>query len=527
MTEPSVSAGVAIVEALLSCGVRHVVLSPGSRSAPLAIAVAAAEAAGDVDLHVRVDERSAGYLALGLAAVTGDPVAVLCTSGTAVANLLPAVVEARYSGVPLVVITADRPPEMRGRGASQTIDQVDVFGRFPLASRDLPAPQGDDWSADPVIQLTELARRGRGPVHLNVPLRPPLVGTLPAARDAPVRGRSSGSGVDNTDGRVTRCDIGEVPARGAILAGDIDVWDHSARGMVLDLAQQCGWPVIAEASSGLLGAPGVVPGGTAGLADARVRQRLRPDFVLSVGPFGLDRGVMAWLRTAGRHVAVRLRPRTDPPDPLAGAEAVLDSIPELHVSDPDPEWSAAWRSLLPEGPGEWSMDAVAAAVWQSLRPEDLLFVASSTAIRSLAAQARGPGPSVLANRGANGIDGLVSTAWGAATAWPGRTVALLGDLALLHDTNGLLVPQAESRPDLTLVVADNNGGGIFGTLEQGAPEYAGTFERVFGTPHDRDLAAILTAHQVPVEVVCDTAGLSGVLAAGSGVRAVVAALPGR
>lgn len=174
---PSVAAGVEVVTELIDAGVRHVVLSPGSRSAPLALALAQAELEAHVQLHVRVDERSAGFLALGIAKVSGEPVAVVCTSGTAVANLLPAVVEARYSGVPLVVITADRPPELRGRGASQTIDQVDIFGVFPLASRDLPVPGDVHWDSGAVARLTHTARRARGPVHINVPLRPPLVAT--------------------------------------------------------------------------------------------------------------------------------------------------------------------------------------------------------------------------------------------------------------------------------------------------------------------------------------------------------------
>ena len=181
MTTPdaSVAAGVAVVTALIESGVRHVVVSPGSRSAPLARALAQAERDGLLTLHVRVDERSAGFVALGIAKVSGHPVAVVCTSGTAVANLLPAVVEARYGGVPIVVLTADRPPEMRGRGASQTIDQVDIFGSFPLASRDLPVPQDTDWPEHLVHDLVATAARARGPVHLNLPFRPPLVGPLP------------------------------------------------------------------------------------------------------------------------------------------------------------------------------------------------------------------------------------------------------------------------------------------------------------------------------------------------------------
>lgn len=522
MTTPdaSVAAGVAVVTALIESGVRHVVVSPGSRSAPLARALAQAERDGLLTLHVRVDERSAGFVALGIAKVSGHPVAVVCTSGTAVANLLPAVVEARYGGVPIVVLTADRPPEMRGRGASQTIDQVDIFGSFPLASRDLPVPQDTDWPEHLVHDLVATAARARGPVHLNLPFRPPLVGPLPplAAVTAPPF---------PTADPAPRPDLGRVPARGAILVGDLDVGDDSTRHQVCALAADLGWPIVAEASSGLLGLPDVVPGGTALLGDPHVRELLTADMVISVGPFGLDRGVLAWLRLADRHVAVRLRPRTDPPDPLDTAEAVVSAIPVAEVGSVDSQWRAAWWQLPTRQIDSWGIDAVAATVWAQLSPHDLLLVASSTSIRSLARVARGPGPQVIANRGANGIDGLVSTAWGAAVAWQGgRTVALLGDLAFLHDTNGLLVPNIEPRPDLTLVIADNNGGGIFSGLEQGEPQYSDTFERVFGTPHDRDLAAVLASHGWPAVRVTDRDQLHAALGVG-GSAAIVADLPPR
>ena len=518
----SVRAGAAVVAALRAGGVQHIVVAPGSRSAPVARAAAAAEAAGDLDLHVRLDERSAGFLALGLAKASGSPAAVVCTSGTAVANLFPAVVEARNAGVPLAVITTDRPPDRRGRGAPQTIDQVDIFGRYPLLSVDLPLPLDDDWSAAAVTDFTLAASRMRGPVHLNLPLRPPLVGPVPEVV-APVPKAADLDAVPPV----------ELPgaARGAVLVGDLDVRDDELRAAVLALASDHGWPVIAEASSGLLGAPGVVDGSTAALSDPAFRARVVPDLLLTVGPFGLTRGVMAWVTSAKRHVSVRVRPRTDPPDPLDTAEAILPTLPRFSGVRRDPDWSVAWELPLPVA-SEWGLDRVAAEVWAALTPDDLLLVAASRSIRELAAVATGSGPRVIANRGANGIDGLVSTAWGAADVWPGRTVALLGDLALLHDTNGLLVPTTERRPDLTYVVADDNGGGIFSTLEQGDPRYSDTFDRVFGTPHDRDLAALLELHGVPTTRVADATALARALrrpggSSGAGVAAVLAELPPR
>ena len=528
--EPSVAAGVAVVEALLSAGVQRIVLSPGSRSAPLARAVAALEASGVVNLSVRVDERSAGFLALGMAKAGSAPVAVMCTSGTAVANLMPAAVEAHYAGVPLVIVTADRPPELRGRGASQTIDQVGFFDRVVVGSRDLAVPEDAEWSASPVVDLVQMAVRTRAPVHLNIPFRPPLVGALERSDSASPPGAIAVTSSSNSaapDPEATRGSASALAgaARGAFLVGDLDVGDDDVRRWIHDLADERGWPIVAEASSGMLGQPGVVPGGTAMLSDPVRREQLRADLVVTVGPFGLDRGVLAWVRSAQRHVAIRLRPRTDPPDPLATAEVVVDHIPSLTAVTPDPSWRSVWNDDVPAPPLTWSPEAVAGTVWRQMERDDLLVVASSTAVRALAAAARGPGPRVIANRGANGIDGLVSTAWGAADVCSARTVALLGDLAFLHDTNGLLVPAAEPRPDLTFVIVDNNGGGIFASLEQGAAQYADTFERVFATPHDRDLVDILAAHQVLADVVTDTDALADALTGGSGVRAVVARLP--
>lgn len=523
MTAEAPEVGRHIVDTLLAEGVRRLVLSPGSRSAPVAVAAAHREAAGSLDLRVRVDERSGGFLAVGMAKATGRPAAVLCTSGTAVANLLPAVVEARYSGVPLVVLTADRPPELRGRGASQTIDQVGMFDRFVLGSWDLGADAAPADAEQVVRAAVGLARRGRGPVHINTAFRPPLVDREGADQPAAADPRTAVD--DAAPPQLPRPHLGGVPSRGVIIAGDIDVWDETTRAHVAATAASLGWPIVPEATSGLAGAPTAVPGAAALLADPAVRERLQPDLVITVGPFGMDRGVLGLVRAADRHIAVRLRPRTDPPDPLDTAEQVLDAFPSAD-GQPDPTWVQLWRSSAahcppPRGPMS-DMVALLGVVQSALTPDDLLVLAPSLAIRA-AAHRTGPGPAVLANRGANGIDGVVSTAWGAASVWQrGRTVAVLGDLALLHDQNGLLVPRVEERPDLTYVVADNNGGGIFHTLEQGAPEFAGIFERVFATPHDRDPAAALAAAGIPVTTVAGpTQPPAVLLPPGGGVRAVV------
>ena len=521
MNRPSAAdLGSEIIATLIRSGVTQVVLSPGARSAPLSVAAARAAASQELQLQVRIDERSAAFTAVGIARVTGIPAAVMCTSGTATANFLPAVVEARYSGVPLVVITADRPPELRGSGASQTIDQVGMFDQYVVGSWDLPVEPEPGEIAGQVEVALALAARARGPVHINTPFRPPLVGetTLPVPELAP-------SHPNGPAARPEPLDLGPLPANGVFVVGDLDVWDEQSRREVEKRAADWGWPIIAEATSGLMAATTTIPAGNVLVDDRQQRALLRPDLVISVGPFGLHRGLLALVDEAERHIAVQLRPRTDPPDPLRTAERVLSRLPTGQVAV-DPDWLQRWRNAaatklqLTEPQAE--LAAVAHTIWQELSAQDLLVVAPSMSIRAVSA-CSGPGPHVVANRGANGIDGFVSTAWGAASAWNGgRTVALLGDLALLHDQNGLLVPDAEPRPDLTLVIADNNGGGIFGQLEMAASDYDDVFERVFGTAHDRDLAEVLRGAGVPTVVAARPGELAQQLQeVSSGIHAII------
>lgn len=516
--------GEEIVSALIAAGIAGAVLSPGFRSAPLSVSTARHAVAGDLDLLVRIDERSAAFAALGWAKVTGQPTVVMCTSGTATANLYPAIVEARYSGAPLVVVTADRPPQVRGSGASQTIDQVGMFDQFVLGSTDLPAELSAGEAAVAVRAAVLLASRARGPVHLNVPFTPPLVADEPMATPAP---EPIGSATAEAAPTGEPKNLGELPARGVIVVGDLDLTDRQIRERITAAATDWGWPILAEPTAGLQDAATVIPGAAGFLNDPQMRAELRPDFVVSVGPFGLSRAVLGLVRESQRHVAVRLRPRTDPPDPLRTAEEVLASFPSGTVTVDD-SWLAQWRTAAAQprqrSAPVTSMMAVAQQIWTELSATDLLVVGPSLPIRAME-ECTGSGPAVLANRGANGIDGVVSTAWGAAHAWSsGRTVALLGDLTLLHDQNGLLVPDTEPKPDLTLVIADNNGGGIFGQVEANAPGNQDVFERVFGTPHDRDLVQMLTAAGVVAQHIATPADLGAALSASrgdTGIRAFV------
>lgn len=515
---PSTALARVLVDELVRAGVREAVLAPGSRSAPLALALHAADAAGRLRLHVRVDERSAGFLALGLAKASGAPVPVVTTSGTATANLHPAVLEADQSGVPLLVLTADRPPELRATGANQTVDQIGLFGGAVRAFHEVGAPgtepgQQAYWRAlacRAVAAATGARTGDPGPVHLNLALREPLVPDADDAWAEPLDGRPDGGPWTVVDPRpappAPPPDAG--PARTLVVVGDapLALGDAAVR-----LAEARGWPVLSEPSGNARSGPNAVPAGAllvAAVTGASGPHPLRPDRVLVVGRSTLSRPVQRLLGDPAVRVEV-VAPTARWADAARSAARVLPALPApgAHHPDVDAAWLAAWRgaSAAASAAVDAVLDAEPAAeprvardLLAALPPGALLVAGSSMPVRDLFVAGRPrSGVSVLANRGAAGIDGTVSTAVGAALAWQaaggGRAFALLGDLAFVHDANGLVLGPAEPRPDLTLVVVNNDGGAIFGLLEQGGPEHADAFERVFGTPHGTDLAALCGA----------------------------------
>lgn len=526
-------------------GVDDVVLAPGSRSAALAIEAARADLRSELRLHVRVDERSAGFLALGLAKAGGSPVAVITTSGTAVANLLPAVQEAWFSALPLIVVSADRPAELRRTGANQTIDQVRIFDGVVRWSADVEAPtrgrgQVAYWRST-VSRACAIAGHPwqRGPVHLNVAFREPLVPDDDGDWVEPLAGHDGETFVDD-DGdqiQVVRTwsvdrrlmlsvqepidevldDLaaGDLPRRGLVIVGDLD--DPEDAAAAVDLAEACAWPLHSEPTGqARAGANALAHAGLLA-ADPRFRAAHKPDLVLTIGKVGLSRGILELVRSADVHLHAEPQRTTDWPDPTRTACCVLASVPAPPANTEVPEsseWLDSWlmadaatqrlvEQALAASPVQTGLHA-ARAMWETAGPDDLVFVASSRAIRDLelVAGVRPDAPRVMANRGVNGIDGLVSTALGAAMAHQsgggGRAFALLGDLALLHDQGGLVFSREEPVPDICLIVVDNNGGGIFGSLEQADPAFADVHERVFGTPPELDLPALLAAHDVTV-----------------------------
>ena len=496
MISPSLLSAASTLRALVAGGMEHLVVAPGSRSAPVAYAAAAAAAAGALRVHVRIDERDAGFTALGIARSTGRPTAVLTTSGTAAGELLPAVMEASHSGVPLVALTADRPPELRGTGANQTTRQPGMFHGFVRAGTDLVPDDDAATALDRTLAALGADRTGAaGPAHVNLALRDPLypcseedhdflaswareLGEFVAAglpgpvahpwsvTDEPLLpGRTGGHGPAATGASAEG-------VRAVVVAGD------GAGEQAERFARRTGFPLLAEPSSNARSGS-ALSCGYQYLADLEVAQRI--EAVVLAGRPTLNRQVAALLKRPGVRV-LAVRPEPAPWfEPGRRPEETVPSFAEAaRLLGPVREgWAAAWsgaalaaRDRLVEavaGTPELTGLHVADAVWQACLADGSVLVAgSSNPIRDLDLAARPGAPlAVVANRGVAGIDGTVATAHGVALG-TGRPVrVLLGDLTMLHDVGGLLLGPGEEVPDVHLVVLNDGGGGIFGTLEHG------------------------------------------------------------
>ncbi|HQZ45499.1 MAG TPA: 2-succinyl-5-enolpyruvyl-6-hydroxy-3-cyclohexene-1-carboxylic-acid synthase [Usitatibacteraceae bacterium] len=546
--------GRALAEGLAAGGVRHVCLSPGSRSSPLAIA---AHRDSRLSTSMQIDERSSAFLALGIAKATGAPVALVCTSGTAAANFLPAVVEASLAGVPLVVLTADRPPELRGVGASQTIDQIALYGSHVRLFRDLPCADGAGSTASVAASAARDAchasMAGRaGPVHLNVPFREPLVpapedlAACEAAWDAveaslrQALSAMADPGPRMAPGLPVLASLAarlEKARRPLLVAGPGSVGVAEAAA-VLALARAAGMPVFADIASGLRGA--TLPGDVTACfhADLFLRDEaiadLAPDFVLRLGGIPTSKTLATWL-ARHRPPLVAIQPDESRRDPdgivteaiVSRAGALCEAL-ALHVKRAarDDAWEATLRSgeagaraLLDAMPREAAAVAVAC---RALPPGGALFLSSSMPIRwaEMYAGALPEGVAVHANRGANGIDGVVSTAIGVAAGSGAPTLLVTGDLAFLHDAGGLRAAR-QLRTPLAILLLENDGGGIFSHLPVARHEEV--FEPLFGTPHGCELAAVSRAAGIDHAVAAtldEVASLAAQTFAGGGVRVI-------
>ena len=482
-----------IIEEMIARGVRDVVLAPGSRSAPLAYECFEADRIGLLRLHVRVDERTAAFLALGLAKGSGAPAAVLTTSGTATANLHPAVLEAWHAHVPLIVITASRPRALVNTGSNQTADQDQLFGRHVRAYAGLSDEVLDHrtWRFEMtriMTAATGLRSRMPGPVQLNVEFSEPL---FPAESAWPPPAPELVITASQNPAEPRALPDG---AQTLIIAGDCPPETGAA---IAELAEQVQVPLMAEPSSN-------ARRGEAALSTYRLLlSSTLAEEIERVVVFGrptLSRPVSRLLARDDLELVV-VSAYADWIDPGRAAALVTDAV-RLPLGDRD--WFEVWRNadrtvrerldaLLGTQP-YFTGPALAATVWSSLGADDVLFAGSSSPVRDLdLAPIKPASPLVYANRGLSGIDGNVSTAAGIALALDRPTHALLGDLTTLHDATGLIIGSSEPRPDLRLVVANDDGGSLFATLEQGEPAHMGAFERLFGTPQGVHFEALAAA----------------------------------
>ncbi|ADG97088.1 2-succinyl-5-enolpyruvyl-6-hydroxy-3-cyclohexene-1-carboxylic-acid synthase [Segniliparus rotundus DSM 44985] len=495
---PSTLQARVLVDEFLRGGVREAVLCPGSRNAPLSFALHAAERAGRVRLHVRIDERSAGFLAVGLAAASGAPVIVVMTSGTAVANLGPAVCEANYARVPLIVLSANRPYEVLGSGVNQVIEQLGLFGSqvreaVSAGLAEQAATSGSQWRARVVRALSAATgtRTGNaGPVQFDVPFREPLV---PQAPEDDLESHCGGAFAGRPGGGPwTQIPQGgfEIPTPIDLSVPTVVVSGHGA-GSHPELAAL---PTVAEPTAPVPANP------------------LHP---FAVPHVGAEQAVICGRPTLHRQVASLLADpavrvyalTTGPRWPDVAGNVAGTGTRAVPVGSPDPAWlqRCARAHAAALGSVGRGLDAeaattglhVARAVLAALRPGDQLVLGASNPVRDVALAGGVPaGVAVRSNRGVSGIDGVLSSAVGSALAHEGRTIALLGDLTFLHDVSGLVIGPHEPKPrSLAIVVANDDGGGIFELLEQGGPEYRAeaygdAYERLFGTPHGKDFSAL-------------------------------------
>jgi 2-succinyl-5-enolpyruvyl-6-hydroxy-3-cyclohexene-1-carboxylate synthase len=543
----------AFVEELARGGLRHAVVSPGSRSTPLALAL---WRQAEIEVTVIVDERSAGFFALGAAQASGEPVVLLCTSGTAAANYHPAVCEADESALPLLVLSADRPSELRGIGAGQTIDQVKLFGSAVRWFCEVGTHEADD---DGLLHHRSVACRALaaargetrpGPVHLNLPWREPLApvavdGAVTASDPLALEGRGGGRPLT----AVTRIDLepsaflldevaGHIAGAisGVIVAGRQR--DPELRESLAHLARASGFPILAEPTSQLRCGPHdrsqVVATYDLLLRDERFARSVVPDLVLRFGEMPTSKPLRAWLAASGadqivvdphggwnepsRRAAALLR--ADPTELASGWAVRLEKeargTPETWI-----EAEAAARDALTaalESNGPVTEPALHLALGHAHRDGDLVYTASSMPIRDQEAFLAPDETDALflSNRGANGIDGLISAGLGAARASGRPTTIVTGELGLLHDLGGLAALREVETP-VRIVVIDNGGGGIFHFLPQESAMEAEEFEALLGTPRAIDLAKGADLFDLPHRRLDSLDELPGALAAGTGL----------
>jgi 2-succinyl-5-enolpyruvyl-6-hydroxy-3-cyclohexene-1-carboxylate synthase len=505
---PSTLLARVIVRQIIEAGVKDVVISPGSRNAPLSIAFHQASVKGLIKLHVRIDERTAAFFALGIAKASGRPVPIVCTSGTAVANYHPAVLEASHTNVPLLVLTADRPASLRKTGANQTTEQARIFGK---AVRYFADVSGSVYPME--LPFNSLQS---GPVHLNIQFEEPLVGDKSDnwLNDLTIS-------APKVFDRKTPGTFYTKSTRGVLVIG------HDRGGISADaarsFAEELGWPVIAEDP---LTFKNAISHASVFLTSKTIAEDLAPDTVVVIGRTTLSRSINAFIKMARKEIVIDPRMATVDSDRMANQKFL--QLPKVEVQPADADYAEKWQKYSQRAAkmvgdiSQWSEALIAREIGSAIPAGTSLFVSSSRPIRDLEGFASARiGVETFANRGLAGIDGNISTALGIASQRT-STVAVLGDLGFLHDLTGLI---HNEDINLKIFVINNDGGGIFSTLSQRG--VAG-FEEVFGTPHGKDLAAIANAMGVPAKNISNQAELKADIATPvKGVNVVVITAPDR
>lgn len=491
-SSPAQTFAAQLLATFAKAGVRNFFMAPGARSQSLAIAAGQLAEAGKIDLHVRLDERSMAFTALGSALASGEPSVIITTSGTAVANLHPAVLEANHSGVPLILLTADRPHELRGVGANQTTNQINIFGDAVRECVDVPAPNGNDGETREAVELAvnaiavSMGYDGDqpGPVQLNLAFREPLSSTAPNAAEL--------------NPMISMPEIFEPHPEFAVLSAEsptVVLAGAGAGGDAVELAEAFGWPLLAEPSSGARMGANAIVGYRRILDGTELASEIRR--VIVFGKPTLGRAAIRLLFSQEVEVVVIRSKVMGHFDVSRRASQVVD---EITVDDEvDFDWLERWRRAdaeleVADSP---TLDrrSLVDAVWAATNGADQLVLGASRLIREADAWAPAKAIRVFSNRGLAGIDGTVATATGVALIErEGTTRALIGDLTLLHDASSLAIDPADGELNVQLVVGNDGGGTIFAGLEMAAQLEPKTFEKLFTTPQKVDLWHLAQAY---------------------------------
>ncbi|CAB4692026.1 MAG: 2-succinyl-5-enolpyruvyl-6-hydroxy-3-cyclohexene-1-carboxylate synthase [Actinobacteria bacterium] len=487
-----------IIRRLIEAGVSDFVISPGSRNAPLSIALYEAKSKGVIELHVKLDERGAAFYALGISKATNQGVAVICTSGTAAANFHPALLEALHANNKLIAITADRPERLRKTGANQTTDQVGIF----------PSITSFDLVSGSKFEL------GSGPVHLNIQFDEPL---LPKDNNDWLSGLKISQGIAEKLNPKSLV----VSGNGVLVIGhDLGTFSSAE---VKDFAVRSGLPVIAEDP---LIFPDAIAHASVFLNDESIRGYLKADFAIVIGRTTLSRSINSYVSSITKSYVVD--PRISTIDTKRTATQVFFELPKLEVDVLNQTWISDWREISRLASIEitqderWSEQSALRTITNSLPNESALFVGSSRPIRDIEAFAKPrSGLTTFANRGLAGIDGNLSTVFGISNSFE-RSFAIIGDLTFLHDLTALLNPP---NSNLTIFVIDNNGGGIFSTLPQAG---VSGFDEIFGTPQNQDLTKLISAFGIEVTKVKTSADINLAISHNKpGLQFVIVEVPNR